>query len=63
MAVNDGKSKSQNGERPFDKEAWAQRKKQERADVYALLDEGTERVVCNADDLRNYLDAQARFDN
>ncbi len=61
--VNDGKSKSQSGERPFDKEAWAQRKKQERADVYALLDEGTERVVSNADDFRIYLDAQARFDN
>ena len=60
-AATDEKNKSE--ERPFDKEAWAERKKQERADVYALLDEGTERVVSNADDFRNYLDVQARFDN
>lgn len=60
-AVNDEKTKTD--ERPFDKDAWAERKKQERADVYALLDEGTERVVSNADDFRIYLDAQARFDN
>lgn len=57
--VNDGKNKNDD----FDKEAWAERKQQERTEVYALLDEGTERVVSNADDFRIYLGAQARFDN
>ena len=49
--------------RPFDKEAWVERKKQERAEVYERLDRGTEIVTSNADDFRNYLDTQARFDN
>lgn len=49
--------------RPFDKEAWVERKKQERAKIYELLDRGTEIVTSNADDFRNYLDTQARFDN
>ena len=47
---------------PFDKEAWAERKQQERADVYALVDEGTEAIASSPEHFKAYLDVQARFD-
>ena len=46
----------------FDKEAWIERKRQERADAYALLDEGTLEVAKDPESFRDYLNVQARFD-
>ena len=51
-----------NQNKPFDKDAWAERKKQERADAYALIDEGTEVIAQDAECFRDYLNVQARFD-
>lgn len=47
---------------PFDKDAWKEKKQQEREYAYALLDEGTQNVAANYEHFRNYLDIQARFD-
>jgi len=46
----------------FDKDAWAERKKAERTQVYALVDLTAEKMGVNGDALRTYLDVQARFD-
>ena len=54
--------KQNNEERPFDKEAWAERKRQEREDAYALIDEGTQDIASNYEFFRDYLDIQSRFD-
>ena len=58
---------TENGEigsdgRPFDVEAWAEKKKQERADAYELLDEGTLATVNNEEQFKAYLRAQAHLD-
>jgi hypothetical protein len=47
--------------RPFDKEAYAARKKAEREDAYALIDTATERVTQDAGAFFDYLDVMARF--
>ena len=54
--------KNERSDQAFDREAWAERKKQERADAYALVDEGTEEIAANPEHFRSYLDVQARFD-
>lgn len=54
--------KQNNEERPFDKEAWAERKRQEREDAYALIDEGTQDIASNCEFFRDYLDVQSHFD-
>ena len=59
-AQNDGEQN--NEERPFDKEAWAERKRQEREDAYALIDEGTQDIASNCEFFRDYLDVQSHFD-
>lgn len=46
----------------FDKEAWSKRKRQEREDAYALIDEGTQDIASNYEYFRDYLDIQSRFD-
>lgn len=51
-----------NEERPFDKEAWVERKRQEREDAYALIDEGTQDIASNCEFFRDYLDVQSHFD-
>ena len=48
--------------RPFDKDAWAEKKKQERAEAYALLDEATKEAAEDPEKFRDYLNVQARFD-
>ena len=47
---------------PFDKDAWAERKQKERADMYALVDEGTEAIASDPEHFKSYLNVQARFD-
>ena len=46
----------------FDKEEWAARKQQERADAYALIDETAEQMSGNGELFQAYLDVQSRFD-
>lgn len=46
---------------PFDKEAWAEKKKAERESVYAMLDKMTGEVSANGDKFQQYLDIQSRF--
>lgn len=47
---------------PFDKDAWADRKKAERQSVYELADATAEAVSTDGGKFREYLDVQARFD-
>lgn len=47
---------------PFDKDAWADRKKAERQSVYELADATAEAVSADGGKFREYLDVQARFD-
>lgn len=49
-------------DKPFDKDAWVEKKKQERADAYALIDKGTEAIAQDCEKFRDYLNVQARFD-
>ena len=55
-------NKFQKEDKPFDKDAWVEKKKQERADAYALIDEGTEAITQDCEKFRDYLNVQARFD-
>jgi len=47
---------------PFDLEKYKQDKKEERELVYDLIDEGTEKIRRNDDDLKKYLSMQQHFD-
>ena len=47
---------------PFDKDAWADRKKAERQSVYELADTTAEAVSADGSKFREYLEVQARFD-
>jgi hypothetical protein len=49
-------------EQPFDKEAWAAQKKEQREGLYALADETALGVVADPARFAQYLDTQARFD-
>lgn len=48
--------------RPFDKEAWAEKKQAERKAVYELADSTALSVAEDGNRFRDYLDVQARFD-
>lgn len=50
------------GEQPFDKEAWAEKKQEERKAVYELADKTAEAVGADGGKYREYLDVQAKFD-
>lgn len=47
---------------PFDKEAWAAKKQQERKSTYELIDNTAMEIVGNGEIFKAYLDVQARFD-
>lgn len=47
---------------PFDKTAWAEKKKAEREAVYALIDEAADGVRADGGKLKAYLDVQSRFE-
>ncbi|MGI6684628.1 MAG: ArdC-like ssDNA-binding domain-containing protein [Bacillota bacterium] len=47
---------------PFDKEAWAQKKQEQREAVYALIDETATAVARDGDTFQKYLNVQSRFD-
>ena len=47
---------------PFDKDAWAAKKQQERESAYELIDNTAMEIVGNGEIFQAYLDVQARFD-
>lgn len=56
------KSKDKNKNTPFDKDAWVEKKRQERVEAYELLDEATAEIVSDGERFRDYLNTQAQFD-
>ena len=56
------KQESKKTETPaFDKEAWAEKKQQERNDVYAMLDEAIGEITSDGECFKDYLNVQGRF--
>lgn len=49
-------------EQPFDKEAWAQQKQEQRQWTYDTIDKTTMAIVQNGEQFQRYLDVQCRFD-
>lgn len=56
-----GEKKDSKTERPFNKEEWAAKKQQERAEAFEMLDNATEEAVANPETFRDYLLIQSRF--
>ncbi len=48
--------------KPFDKEAWKEKKQQERQEAYALIDSTADLVKSDVNKFKEYLDVQGRFD-
>ena len=56
-----GEKKESKTERPFNKEEWAAKKQQERAEAFEMLDNATVEAVANSETIRDYLLIQSRF--
>ena len=56
-----GEKKESKTERPFNKEEWAAKKQQERAEAFEMLDNATVEAVSNPETFRDYLLIQSRF--
>ena len=56
-----GEKKESKTECPFNKEEWAAKKQQERAEAFEMLDAATEEAVANPETFRDYLLIQSRF--
>ena len=56
-----GEKKDSKTERPFNKEEWAAKKQQERAEAFQMLDNATVEAVANPETFRDYLLIQSRF--
>ena len=56
------KFQDKNKTTPFDKDAWIEKKRQERAEAYELLDTATDEIVKDAEKFRDFLNTQAQFD-
>ena len=54
--------KEEKTERPFDRDAWAERKRVERAEAYALLDKATEELTSDGERFKDFLNTQSQFD-
>lgn len=52
----------QENDQPFDKEAWAQKKQEQRETVYTMIDETAAAVARDGTKFQTYLDVQSRFD-
>ena len=59
---NTDKFKDKNKNVPFDKEAWIEKKRQERAEAYELLDEATDEITKDGEKFKDYLITQSRFE-
>lgn len=49
------------GDQPFDKDAWAAKKQEERKELYALADATAVEISSSGEKFQAYLDVQARF--
>lgn len=58
---NGNKEASPENVQPFDRDAWAQKKQEQRERVYALIDETTDAVSKDSGTFQKYLDVQSRF--
>lgn len=58
----DDQQPSSQRDQPFDKEAWAQKKQEQRETVYVLIDETAEAVSQDGAVFQKYLDVQSHFD-
>jgi len=54
--------KEEKTDRPFDRDAWAERKRVERAEAYALLDKATEELTSDGERFKDFLNTQSQFD-
>ena len=54
--------KEEKAEIPFDRDAWVERKRVERAEAYALLDKATEELTSDGERFKDYLNTQSQFD-
>ena len=61
MAKANGSNTTQ-AKKPFDKNAWIEKKQQERQEVYDLMDKTADEVKVDIDKYKQYLDVQGRFD-
>lgn len=59
---NNDKAKNNNRNKPFDKDAWVEKKRMERAEAYVMLDNATEEIVSDGERFRDFLNTQAQFD-
>ena len=59
---DNAKFQDKNKNTPFDKDAWIEKKRQERAEAYELLDTATDEIVKDAEKFRDFLNTQAQFD-
>jgi hypothetical protein len=57
----ENKNAGKQAEQPFDKEAWAQRKQEERAHLYETIDGMTDLTLSGPEALSNYLTMQSRL--
>ena len=48
-------------EQPFDREAWAQQKREQRQELYGLIEEMSEKTLTDPSALSDYLNMQARL--
>lgn len=48
--------------KPFDKNAWKEKKQQERQEVYDLIDKTADEIKSDVDKFKEYLEVQGRFD-
>lgn len=54
-------SQQEQEDRPFDKEAWAEKKQAERQEVYELADATTQEVAADGDKYKSFLDVKSRL--
>ena len=57
----EAKPQQEQEDRPFDKEAWAEKKQLERQEVYELADATTQEVAANGDKYKAFLDVKSRL--
>ena len=57
----EAKPQQEQEDRPFDKEAWAEKKQMERQEVYELADTTTQEVAADGDKYKAFLDVKSRL--
>lgn len=57
----EAKPQQEQEDRPFDKEAWAEKKQAERQEVYELADATTQEVAADGDKYKAFLDVKSRL--